>query len=48
MQSTKIPFMPQEFNDKTTFFQKGYLHILADDEDKLNKICWSLKPEDLL
>lgn len=46
MNSTKIPFMPEEFDDQTTFFQKGYLHILADDEEKPKKICWSLKPED--
>ncbi|RXJ76862.1 hypothetical protein CRU86_06830 [Aliarcobacter skirrowii] len=46
MDSTKIPFMPEEFDDQTTFFQKGYLHILADDEEKPKKICWSLKPED--
>ncbi len=46
MDSTKIPFMPEEFEDQTTFFQKGYLHILADDEEKPKKICWSLKPED--
>jgi hypothetical protein len=46
MNSTKIPFMPEEFDDQTTFFQKGYLHILADDEEKSKKICWSLKPED--
>lgn len=48
MQSTKIPFMPEEFDDQTTYFQKGYLHILADDEDKPRKICWSLKPKDLI
>ncbi len=47
MQSTKIPFIPQEFNDQTTFFQKGYLHILADDTAKPKQICWSLKPKDL-
>lgn len=46
MKSQKIPFMPEEFDDKTTFFQKGYLHFLADDEDEPKKICWSLKPED--
>jgi len=46
MKSTKIPFMPEEFDDQTTFFQKGYLHILADDEDEPKKVCWSLKPED--
>lgn len=46
MESKKIPFMPEEFEDQTTFFQKGYLHILADDEDEPEKICWSLKPED--
>ncbi|MGE4511081.1 MAG: hypothetical protein AB7D43_08275 [Sulfurimonadaceae bacterium] len=46
MNSTKIPFMPEEFDDKTTFFQKGYLHFLADDEAEPKKICWSLKPED--
>lgn len=46
MKSTKIPFMPEEFDDQTTFFQKGYLHFLADDEDEPKKICWSLKPED--
>lgn len=46
MDSTKIPFMPEEFEDQTTFFQKGYLHILADDEEKPKKICWSLKLED--
>ncbi len=46
MDSRKIPFMPEEFEDQTTFFQKGYLHILADDEDEPKKICWSLNPED--
>lgn len=46
MDSTKIPFMPEEFDDQTTFFQKGYLHFLADDEDEPKKICWSLKPKD--
>ncbi|WP_310439796.1 hypothetical protein [Sulfuricurvum sp.] len=46
MGSTKIPFMPEEFDDQTTFFQKGYLHFLADDEDEPKKVCWSLKPED--
>ncbi len=48
MQSARIPFMPQEFDDQTTFFQNGYLHILADDEDASTQICWSLKSEDLL
>lgn len=48
MQSARIPFMPQEFDDQTTFFQNGYLHILADDEDNPTQICWSLKVEDLL
>ncbi len=48
MGSSKIPFMPQEFDDQTTFFQKGYFHVLADDEKKPKQICWSLKPEDLL
>lgn len=48
MNSTKIPFMPEEFDDQTTFFQKGYLHFLADDEDEPKKICWSLKIEDLI
>jgi len=48
MKSTKIPFMPEEFADQTTFFQKGYLHILADDENEPQKICWSLKSEDLI
>lgn len=47
MKSQKIPFMPEEFEDQTTFFQKGYLHILADDNEKPKQICWSLKPEDL-
>lgn len=46
MNSTKIAFMPEEFDDQTTFFQKGYLHILADDEEKPKKICWSLNSED--
>jgi hypothetical protein len=46
MNFTKIPFIPEEFDDQTTFFQKGYLHFLADDEDEPKKICWSLKPED--
>ena len=48
MSHQKIPFMPEEFDDQTTFFQKGYLHILADDEEKPQQICWSLKPEDLI
>jgi len=48
MGSNKIPFMPEEFDDQTTFFQKGYFHILADDEEKQKQICWSLKPEDLI
>lgn len=48
MKSTKIPFMPEEFVDQTTFFQKGYLHILADDDEKPTQICWSLKAEDLI
>ena len=48
MQSEKIPFIPEEFEDKTTFFQRGYFHILADDEEKPKQICWSLKPEDLI
>jgi len=47
MHSTKVPFMPQEFNDQTTFFQKGYLHILADDDEKPKQICWTIKPKDL-
>lgn len=47
MNSNKIPFMPEEFDDKTTFFQKGYLHILADDKENSKQICWSLKPKDL-
>ena len=47
MESSKVPFMPQEFDDRTTFFQKGYFHILADDDTTSKKICWSLKPEDL-
>jgi len=46
--SKKIPFIPEEFNDQTTFFQKGYLHILADDEEKPKQVCWFLKPEDLI
>jgi hypothetical protein len=46
MKSQKIPFMAEEFDDQTTFFQKGYLHFLADDEDEPQKVCWSLKPED--
>lgn len=46
MNSTKIPFMPEEFDDQTTFFQKGYLHFLADDEEYPKKIFWSLKLED--
>lgn len=46
MKSQKIPFMPEEFDDQTTFFQKGYLQFLADDEDEPQKVCWSLKPED--
>ena len=46
MNSNKIPFMPEEFDDQTTFFQKGYLHFLADDEEYPRKIYWSLKPED--
>ncbi len=46
MDSSKVPFMPEEFDDQTTFFQKGYLHLLADDEDEPRKIYWSLKPED--
>lgn len=48
MNSTKVPFMPEEFEDQTTFFQKGYLHILADDNEKPKQICWSLKAEDLI
>lgn len=48
MKSNKVPFMLEEFNDRTTFFQKGYLHILAGDEVEPQKICWSLKPEDLI
>lgn len=48
MNAPKIPFMPEEFDDQTTFFQKGYLHILADDEEKPRQICWSLKPKDLI
>jgi len=48
MKSDKIPFIPEEFDDKTTFFQKGYFHILADDEEKPKQICWSLKLEDLI
>lgn len=48
MNSQKIPFMSEEFNDQTTFFQKGYLHCLADDENDPKKIYWSLKPEDEL
>lgn len=46
MKSQKIPFMQEEFDDQTTFFQKGYLHFLADDEDEPKKVCWSLKLED--
>jgi len=48
MKSPKIPFIPEEFDDQTTFFQKGYFHILADDEEKPKQICWSLKPQDLI
>jgi len=48
MKSPKIPFMPEEFDDQTTFFQKGYFHILADDEERPKQICWSLKPQDLI
>jgi len=48
MGSAKIPFMSEEFDDQTTFFQKGYLHFLADDKDDPRKVCWSLKLEDLL
>jgi len=39
----KIPFIPKVFNDQTTFFQNGYFHILADeDDDKKVKIVWHL------
>ncbi|NVJ54219.1 MAG: hypothetical protein HWD90_11015 [Campylobacteraceae bacterium] len=48
MNSRKVPFMPEEFEDLTTFFQKGYLHILADDDEKPKQICWSLKAVDLI
>ena len=43
MSSSKIPFMPEEFDDQTTFFQKGYFHVLADDEEKPKQLCWSVE-----
>lgn len=40
---SKIPFIPKIFDDQTTYFQKGYFHILADDdEDSKQKIIWHL------
>ncbi len=40
----KIPFLGKTFDDKTTFFQRGYFHILADDDDDKNKIInWHLE-----
>lgn len=37
----KVPFIGKSFDDKTTFFQRGYYHILADnDEERI--IHWHL------
>ncbi len=47
MKSPKIPFMPEEFDDQTTFFQKGYFHILADDEEKPKQLCWLIVEDEL-
>lgn len=42
----KIPFLGKTFDDKTTFFQRGYFHILADDdEDKKKIINWHLEKQ---
>lgn len=39
----KVPFIGKTFNDKTTFFQRGYYHILADDDENEKKIIhWHL------
>ncbi|KAB7889543.1 ABC-three component system protein [Poseidonibacter ostreae] len=40
----KIPFIGKSFNDKTTFFQRGYYHILANDDSNKKKIIhWHLE-----
>ena len=40
----KISFLGKTFDDKTTFFQRGYFHILADDDEDKNKIInWHLE-----
>lgn len=42
-QIPKVPFIGKSFDDKTTFFQRGYYHILADtDDDKTKIIHWHL------
>lgn len=39
----KVPFLAKSFDDKTTFFQRGYYQILADnDNDDKKKIIWHL------
>ncbi len=40
----KIPFIGKSIDDKTTFFQNGYYHILADnDEEEKKRIYWHLE-----
>lgn len=43
VESPRIPFIPEEFDDQTTYFQKGYLHVLADDDEDVEKIVWKLQ-----
>jgi len=39
----KVPFIGKFFDDKTTFFQRGYFHILAnDDSEDKRTIHWHL------
>jgi len=38
----KVPFIGKSIEDKTTFFQRGYYHILANDDNNQIKIHWHL------
>ena len=39
----KVPFIGKSIEDKTTFFQRGYYHILANDDNNKIKIHWHLR-----